>query len=210
MQTNRQSQVMVEASMEGFSPRKQIGLLGGSFNPVHYTHLLIADQVKQSLGLDRVDLLPSFLPPHVDEKPTIPAKHRVTMVERAIATNQNLGVETSEIYRQGKSYTYDTIKALREEHPDTDYFFIIGGDMVEYLPKWYKIDELLTMVQFVGVKRPDYPTTSDYPLIWVDVPDSGISSSLIRSKRAQGCSIRYFVPDSVLEYIQEEGLYLNE
>lgn len=210
MQTNRQSQVMVEASMEGFPPRKQIGLLGGSFNPVHYTHLLIADQVKQSLGLDRVDLLPSFLPPHVDEKSTIPAKHRVTMVERAIATNQNLGVETSEIYRQGKSYTYDTIKALREEHPDTDYFFIIGGDMVEYLPKWYKIDELLTMVQFVGVKRPDYPTTSDYPLIWVDVPDSGISSSLIRSKRAQGCSIRYFVPDSVLEYIQEEGLYLNE
>ncbi|WP_416336783.1 nicotinate-nucleotide adenylyltransferase [Enterococcus diestrammenae] len=190
--------------------RRQVGLLGGNFNPVHTTHLLIADQVGRALGLESVLLMPEFLPPHVDQKKTIAAKDRLAMLERAVADNPLLGIETCELQRQGKSYSYDTIKELKEKNPDVDYYFIIGGDMVAYLPKWYKIDELMQLVQFVGVRRPGYPVTSTYPLIWVDVPSMDLSSTMIRKKVAQGCSVRYYVPEAVREYIMEKGLYLDE
>ncbi|MFZ8764394.1 nicotinate-nucleotide adenylyltransferase [Enterococcus diestrammenae] len=190
--------------------RRQVGLLGGNFNPVHMTHLLIADQVGRALGLESVLLMPEFLPPHVDQKKTIAAKDRLAMLERAVADNPLLGIETCELQRQGKSYSYDTIKELKEKNPDVDYYFIIGGDMVAYLPKWYKIDELMQLVQFVGVRRPGYPVTSTYPLIWVDVPSMDLSSTMIRKKVAQGCSVRYYVPEAVREYIMEKGLYLDE
>lgn len=190
--------------------RRQVGLLGGNFNPVHTTHLLIADQVGRALGLENVLLMPEFLPPHVDQKKTIAAKDRLAMLERAVADNPLLGIETCELQRQGKSYSYDTIKELKEKNPDVDYYFIIGGDMVAYLPKWYKIDELMQLVQFVGVRRPGYPVTSTYPLIWVDVPSMDLSSTMIRKKVAQGCSVRYYVPEAVREYIMEKGLYLDE
>lgn len=189
--------------------RRQVGILGGNFNPVHVAHLIIADQVGSSLGLEKVYLMPENLPPHVDEKPTISADHRLNMLNLAIKDNPLLAVETIELQRSGKSYTYETMKLLKEKHPDTDYYFIIGGDMVEYLPKWYHIDELLDLVHFVGVKRPDYPITTPYPIIWVDVPMMALSSHQLRKKIAQGCSVRYLIPDDVINYIQEEGLYLD-
>ncbi|MDN6409008.1 MAG: nicotinate-nucleotide adenylyltransferase, partial [Tetragenococcus halophilus] len=96
------------------------------------------------------------------------------------------------------------------KYPDTDFYFVIGGDMVEYLPKWYKVDELMQLVQFVGVKRPNYPTETSYPMIWIDVPDMNISSTDLRKKIAQGCSVNYLLPENVLHYIQEKGLYLDE
>ena len=81
---------------------------------------------------------------------------------------ETLAIETIELERKGISYTYDTMKILTEQHPDTDYYFIIGADMVDYLPKWYRIDELVDMVQFVGVQRPRYKAGTSYPVIWVD------------------------------------------
>ena len=190
-------------------PRKQVGILGGNFNPVHNQHLLIADQVGTSLNLEKVYLMPEYLPPHVDEKDTIEAEHRLNMLKLAIADNPLFDIEQAELQRKGKSYTYDTMKALIAQNPDTDYYFIIGGDMVEYLPKWYKIDELVEMVQFVGVKRPGYTIDTPYPIIWLDAPMMDLSSSLIRKKIAQGCSIRYLVPEAVRNYILEKGLYLE-
>lgn len=190
--------------------RKQVGILGGNFNPVHITHLVIADQVGHALGLDQVLLMPEFLPPHVDEKKTIPAADRLAMLEAAVSDNRLLGIEKAELERKGKSFSYDTMKELKERHPNTDYYFIIGGDMVAYLPKWYKIDELLQLVQFVGVRRPGYPEETPYPIIWVDVPLMDVSSTMIRKKIAQGCSIRYYVPEAVREYISAKGLYLDE
>lgn len=189
--------------------RKQVGILGGNFNPVHNQHLLIADQVGTALNLEKVYLMPEYLPPHVDEKDTIEAEHRLNMLKLAIADNPLFDIEQAELQRKGKSYTYDTMKALIAQNPDTDYYFIIGGDMVEYLPKWYKIDELVEMVQFVGVKRPGYTIDTPYPIIWLDVPMMDLSSSLIRKKIAQGCSIRYLVPEAVRNYILEKGLYLE-
>ncbi|CAI3252644.1 nicotinate-nucleotide adenylyltransferase [Enterococcus cecorum] len=189
--------------------RKQVGILGGNFNPVHNQHLLIADQVGTALNLEKVYLMPEYLPPHVDEKDTIEAEHRLNMLKLAIADNSLFDIEQAELQRKGKSYTYDTMKALIAQNPDTDYYFIIGGDMVEYLPKWYKIDELVEMVQFVGVKRPGYTIDTPYPIIWLDAPMMDLSSSLIRKKIAQGCSIRYLVPEAVRNYILEKGLYFE-
>ncbi|KAF1300187.1 MULTISPECIES: nicotinate-nucleotide adenylyltransferase [Enterococcus] len=201
---------LVQSELETIQKRKQVGILGGNFNPVHTTHLILADQVGQSLGLEKVYLMPEYLPPHKDGKTTISATHRLNMLELAVADNPLLAVETIELERKGISYTYDTMKELTEKNPDTDYYFIIGGDMVAYLPEWYRIDELVQLVRFVGVKRPDFPAESEYPVIWVDAPLMDISSSMIRKRIAQGCSVRYFLPENVLHYIQEKRLYLDE
>ena len=187
--------------------RKQVGILGGNFNPVHNAHLIVADQVRQQLGLDQVLLMPEYQPPHVDKKETIPEHHRLKMLELAIEGIDGLVIETIELERKGISYTYDTMKILTEQHPDTDYYFIIGADMVDYLPKWYRIDELVDMVQFVGVQRPRYKAGTSYPVIWVDVPLMDISSSMVRDFIAQGRKPNFLLPQSVLDYIEKEGLY---
>ena len=188
--------------------RKQIGILGGNFNPVHNAHLVVADQVRQQLGLDQVLLMPEYEPPHVDKKETIDEQHRLKMLELAIEGIEGLGIETIELERKGISYTYDTMKLLTEQHPDTDYYFIIGADMVDYLPKWYRIDELVELVQFVGVQRPRYKSGTSYPVIWVDVPLMDISSSMVRDFLAQGRTPNFLLPQPVLDYIEKEGLYL--
>ncbi|GFE44438.1 nicotinate-nucleotide adenylyltransferase [Streptococcus canis] len=189
------------------SNRKQIGILGGNFNPIHNAHLVVADQVRQQLGLDQVLLMPEFQPPHVDAKETIDEKHRFRMLELAIEDNDSLAIETCELERQGISYTYDTMVYLTEQHPDVDYYFIIGADMVDYLPKWYRIDELMKLVQFVGVQRPKYKAGTSYPVIWVDLPLMDISSSMIRDFIKKGRQPNYLLPKRVLDYITQEGLY---
>ena len=189
------------------SNRKQIGLLGGNFNPVHNAHLTIADQVRQQLGLDEVLLMPEYQPPHVDKKTTISEKHRLRMLELAVRDIEGLGIETIELERKGISYTYDTMKLLTEKNPDVDYYFIIGADMVAYLPKWHRISELIQMVQFVGVQRPKYKAGTSYPVIWVDVPLLDISSSLIRRQLEEGKKPNFLLPQAVLDYIETEGLY---
>ncbi|MDH6365230.1 nicotinate-nucleotide adenylyltransferase [Enterococcus sp. PF1-24] len=208
-QKMNRTQTMVK-EQPALKTRKQVGLFGGSFNPVHCAHLLIAEEVGHTLGLQQVQLLPSYQPPHVDAKKTIDAKHRLEMLRLATEDNPFLGIETIELMRKGVSYTFDTIQLLKEKNPETDYFFIIGGDMVAYLPKWYRIDELLNLVQFVGVARENYPRESSYPIIWVDVPTFDISSTLIRQRVQQGASVKYLLPDKVAQYIQAKGLYLND
>lgn len=187
--------------------RKQIGILGGNFNPVHHAHLVVADQVRQQLCLDKVFLMPEYEPPHLDKKNTIDEKHRLKMLELAIEGVDGLGIETIELERKGISYTYDTMKLLIEKNPDVDYYFIIGADMVDYLPKWYNIDELIKMVQFVGVQRPKYKAGTSYPVIWVDVPLMDISSSMIRHHFENGCRPNFLMPQAVIDYIEKEGLY---
>lgn len=193
-----------------FSPRKRVGIYGGTFNPIHNAHLLVADQAGKALCLDRVLFMPDYQPPHVDHKGAIDAQDRVAMIKLAIADNSFFGLEMDEIERQGVSYTYDTMKRLKKKHPDTDYYFIIGGDMVDYLPKWHKIDELVKMVQFVGVRRPKADNFSKYPVIWVDVPQIDFSSTDIRKRVAAGRPIRYMVPSAVQDYIEEHHLYYDK
>ncbi len=187
--------------------RKQVGILGGNFNPVHNAHLIVADQVRQQLGLDEVLLMPEYLPPHVDKKETISEAHRLNMLMLAINGVEGLDIETIELERKGISYSYDTMKYLTEENPDTDYYFIIGADMVEYLSKWHRIDELVDLVQFVGVQRPKFKAGTSYPVIWVDVPLMDISSTAVRELIKTGHTPNFMVPQSVLAYIKKAGLY---
>ena len=167
--------------------RKQVGILGGNFNPVHNAHLVVADQVRQQLGLDKVLLMPEYEPPHVDAKGTIAEHHRLKMLELAIEGIEGLEIETIELERKGISYTYDTMLLLNERDPDTDYYFIIGADMVDYLPR--------------------YKAGTSYPVIWVDVPLMDISSSMVRDFVAKGRTPNFMLPKPVLDYIKKEGLY---
>lgn len=191
-------------------PADKIGIIGGTFNPPHIGHLIIAEHVRDQLGLEKILFMPSYTPPHKKQKKTIDSKHRIAMLEKTVSQNNQFEIDLSEIKRKGKSYTYDTIKALKEVYPDTEFYFIVGADMVEDLPNWHNIDELVSLVQFVAVNRPGYQVSSSYPVIMVDVPDIDISSSDIRQKVNDGCSIKYLVTSETEKYIESEGLYKNE
>ncbi|KRM43970.1 nicotinate-nucleotide adenylyltransferase [Lentilactobacillus parafarraginis] len=204
---SRTVQILPKTKVISTHKRKRVGILGGTFNPVHNGHLIIADQVCSQLGLDQVYFMPDANPPHVDQKLAIDSRDRVAMVNAAIYGNPKFAIEMTEIFRGGVSYSYDTMLELTRRHPENQYYFIIGGDMVSYLPKWHRIDDLVKLVSFVGVKRDGYTPASKYPIIWVDVPYIDISSTLIRSKIRQHQSIRYLVPDAVLKYIKEHHLY---
>lgn len=190
--------------------RKRIGILGGTFNPPHIGHLIIADQVRDQLDLEKILFLPSANPPHTSDKKTIDAHYRVKMVEKTIQENPNFELDLTEIKRGGKSYTFDTIKELKEKQPDVDYYFIIGADMVEDLPTWHKIDELVQIVQFVAVNRPSYSLDTPYPVIRVDVPRIEVSSTELRKKVSNRCSVKYLISDEAIEYIETEGLYKDD
>ncbi|GIO27611.1 nicotinate-nucleotide adenylyltransferase [Ornithinibacillus bavariensis] len=185
---------------------KRIGILGGTFDPPHMGHLIIAQEVLCALKLDQVWFIPTYEPPHKHDA-FVQADHRIDMLKLAIADNEKFSLDTIEIDRTGKSYTINTIIDLKKAYPEVDFYFIIGADMVEYLPNWYRIDELIKQVNFVGVKRSGYSMDTDYPVKKVDIPMVDISSSLIRGRLQEMKSIKYLVPDSVHHYIKEHGLY---
>lgn len=186
---------------------KKIGILGGTFDPPHFGHLLMANEVRFRLKLDEIWFLPNQQPPHKIKKSKTTNQDRLNMLEKAIGKQPYFRIETIEFSRNGLSYTFDTLKILKNQYPDFEFFFIIGADMVEYLPKWYKIDELIHIVQFVGVKRPGYKIDSEYPLIYVDAPQMDISSSMIRDRIKNNETIRFLLPESVREFIKENHLY---
>jgi nicotinate-nucleotide adenylyltransferase len=185
---------------------KKIAILGGTFNPPHLGHLIIASEVQAQFNFDEIWFMPNQEPPHKESTIGVNSAQRLEMVRRAVADNPLFKIQTIELERTGRSYTFDTMKLLTEKYDD-DFYFIIGADMIEYLPKWYKIEELVKLVTFVGVNRPDYDKQSAYPIILMDVPNIEISSYMIREKVKMGKNIRYFVPKTVMEYIEENGLY---
>jgi nicotinate-nucleotide adenylyltransferase len=186
---------------------KKIGILGGTFNPPHLGHLIIANEVLHALGLEEVWFMPNQEPPHKEKEGSTSDDERLEMLKLAIAQHTHFSIQPIELERTGPSYTYDTMKILSDRHNDVQFYFIIGADMVEYLPKWHKVDELQKMVTFVGVQRPSYSIETDYDILYVETPSVDLSSSFIRNRREKGGTIRYLVPDSVLTYIEENGLY---
>jgi len=185
---------------------KKIGILGGTFDPPHIGHLMVANEVKHTLQLDEIWFMPTNKPPHKSE--AIQSNtHRLIMLEHAIKDTSYFKVNDIEMKRSGKSYTIETIQMLQEQYKDDKFYFIIGADMVEYLPKWYRIDELIELVQFVGVKRQNYELKTDYPIIEVPVPTMEISSADIRSRIQKRKPFKYFLTTAVYHYIKEEKLY---
>ncbi|WP_433743266.1 nicotinate-nucleotide adenylyltransferase [Falsibacillus pallidus] len=187
--------------------QKRVGLLGGTFDPPHLGHLIIANEILQSLSLDEVRFMPNQVPPHKNPSPSITSQHRVEMLELATKDVPSFKVEKIELERKGKSYTYETIKQLKAREPGTEFYFIIGADMIEYLPKWHKIDELIQLIQFVGVNRPRYSQISQYPVLLVETPDVDISSTMIRARLHESKSVRFLVPDDVIKYMEDHRLY---
>lgn len=210
MMTQKIVDIQTQVEVKKINKRKQVGILGGTFNPPHLGHLIIADQVACQLNLDKVYLMPDAQPPHFKRKNStsvLSTDDRVEMLKLAIADNPKLDIELTEVERGGVSYTYDTMLQLKQQHPDTDYYFIIGGDMVADLPNWHEITKLQKMLTFVGVRRLGYPVASKFPILWVDVPLIDISSTAIRKRISHGCSINYMVPAKVIDYINKKGLY---
>lgn len=185
---------------------RRIGILGGTFDPPHLGHLIIAEEVRIAQGLEEIWFIPSQDPPH-KQKAHASAEDRVEMVQRAIEGNHCFKLNSIEVNRQGKSYTLDTMKILKDEYPDDSFYFIIGADMVEYLPNWYRIDELIKLTSFIGVRRLGSQLNATYPVDVVDIPYIEISSTLIRERLHKRASVKYFLPEAVIRYIKEKRLY---
>lgn len=186
---------------------RRIGILGGTFNPPHIGHLIMANEVREALDLDEVRLMPTAIPPHKHLPDTATPLQRLTMVEHAVEGNSHLNSCDEEVQFGGVSFTVDTMQRLLVKEPDTEFYFIIGGDMVDSLHLWHKIDELIKIVRFVGVRRPGSLRTTDYPIQYIDTPLIDVSSTLLRTRYAAGQTTAYLVPDSVDRYIRKEGLY---
>ena len=187
--------------------RKKVGILGGTFNPPHIGHLIIANEVLHALKLDEVRLMPNASPPHKEIQNRVTAEQRRTMVELSIQDVPKLKIETIEIDQGGTSYTFDTMELLRRREPETEFYFIIGGDQVEDLPKWYRIEELIQNVHLVGVPRPNKLLETAYPIVTIEIPQIDISSTTVRNRITHGETAKFLISDAVREYIREEKLY---
>lgn len=186
---------------------KRIAILGGTFNPPHLGHLYIAEQVFEMLNLDEIRFMPNAVPPHKKVTEGISDENRVELVRKAIEGNSHFKMELFEIEKGGASYTYDTMLELTKREPNTEFYFIIGADMVEFLPKWYKIDRLMELVTFIGVTRSGFQLNTDYPIKKLELPLFDVSSSGIRAQIKADKSVRYMVPDNVYYAIKECRFY---
>jgi len=184
------------------------GILGGTFNPIHIGHLILAEEAREKLGLERVIFVPAYLPPHKDNSDIAPASDRLKMVRLAIRGNRYFMASGIEIRRDGRSYTIDTIKGFKELYPRDELYFIIGSDLLKYLNDWKDLGEIIKMVKFIVATRPGYPLEripsyiQTMPIRAVDV-----SAYEIRSCVRENKSFRYLVPEEVLKYINKKGLY---
>lgn len=184
---------------------KKVGILGGTFNPPHIGHFIMASEVKQALGLDEVRFMPNAIPPHKEVGGATDAQ-RLRMLELGIGGHKGFSIEMAELERGGVSYTFDTMKALVASET-ARFYFIIGGDSIDALHTWYRIDDLVKLVRFVGVRRPGTAAKTKYPVELVDSPEVDLSSTLLRTRLANGESVAYLMPEAVETYIREEGLY---
>lgn len=186
----------------------KIGILGGTFNPVHIGHLILAEEVREKLGLERIIFVPTALPPHKDNLNIAPAKDRLKMLKLAVASNKFFSVSDVEIKRQGRSYTIDTLKEFQTKYPQDELYFIIGSDLLKYLNEWKDLAQILSMVKFVAATRPGYALEKipahiqTLPIRAVDV--SGFD---VRQCVAQNKSFGYLVTDKVFDYIKRKKLY---
>jgi nicotinate-nucleotide adenylyltransferase len=199
---------------------QRIGIFGGSFNPVHLGHLVLAQDACERYELERVLFMPCAQAPHKTSLGLAEARHRLAMLELVAEHDDRFTVSSLEIQRGGVSYTIDTVQELQRRHPEARLFFLIGADSLRDLHTWKNIDQLLECCEFLSFRRPGVsrqfaPEELGLPGEWaqhllnhfIEGHEVGISSSEIRRRVAEGMSIRYLVPPAVEMYISEHHLY---
>lgn len=199
--------------------RHRVGILGGTFDPIHIGHLVTAEAVRYEYNLDKVIFIPAAIPPHKDNDSVTPATHRYIMTVLATYSNPYFEVSPIEMNRPGPSYTIDTIYELVEKYgKDTDFYFITGADTIAEIPTWDRIEELLGLCQFIAATRqgflPNVDNIKEYfgelgekRIHRLNTPELEISSTDIRERIKKGISIKYVLPLAVEQYIYKEGLY---
>jgi nicotinate-nucleotide adenylyltransferase len=196
----------------------RIGILGGTFNPPHLGHLVCAQEAYIQLSLARVILVPARIPPHktVDDEPG--AMHRFEMCRLAILGDERrFEVSDLEIRREGPSYTVDTLEQLHSRDSDNELFLILGGDIAAGLPEWHEPERVLSLATVAVAERPGTAHQAVAASLrsipggergrFFDMPEIGISSTMLRDRARTGESTRYLVPDAVRDYIDQHGLY---
>jgi nicotinate-nucleotide adenylyltransferase len=210
-----------------------LGVFGGTFNPVHVAHLRVAEEVGESLGLSRVLWIPSAAPPHKHGS-LATAEHRLEMVRLATASNPCFEVFDLELHRKGPSYTVDTLQTLRSRYPEVRLWFVLGTDVLEEIDTWHEPEKIFELASIAVVLRPGSkraPLDRRIPRRFADafqvgpfglehrsgqeirrIPVSAlaVSASNLRRRIARGASIRYLVPDPVIDYIEKHRLYREE
>lgn len=195
------------------SGKRRLGVMGGTFDPVHHGHLVAASEVAAQFHLDEVVFVPTGQSWQKGHRSVSPAEDRYLMTVIATASNPQFSVSRIDIDRGGKTYTIDTLRDLRAEHPDADLFFITGADALAQILTWRDAAELFSMAHFIGVTRPGHPLADPgLPrggVSLVEVPALAISSTDCRARVARGDPVWYLVPDGVVRYITKRALYRN-
>jgi nicotinate-nucleotide adenylyltransferase len=185
-----------------------IGILGGSFDPVHIGHLILAEYALAEYKLDKIIFIPNRIPNLKKPAQALP-RHRYLMVKLAIQDNPRFMVSDIEIKRKGISYTYDTVRELKKKLKNARFFFIIGSDAYNELPHWKNFKKLIKEIEFIVATRPKSKVKKIPGVKFqiLNIPEVDVSSSYIRERVNKGLSIRYLVPDRVWDYIREFNLY---
>ncbi|MGH8879393.1 MAG: nicotinate-nucleotide adenylyltransferase [Stackebrandtia sp.] len=195
---------------------RRVGVLGGTFDPIHNGHLAAASEVADRCELDEVVFVPAGQAYHKADSAVSDAEDRYSMTVLATAAHPKFRVSRVDIDRGGATYTVDTLRELRREYgQDAELFFIIGADTVETVLTWKAVDEVFSLATFVAVNRPGHRREnsrlpSHAVLVMVDIPDFGVSSTDCRERVAQGRPIWYQLPSDVVRYIDSRGLYRQE
>lgn len=192
----------------------RVGIMGGTFDPIHQGHLLAAELAREACGLDEVWFMPAYVPPHKHPGPEATPEERLEMVRLAVDSHSAFRVTDVEICKGDTSYTIETMELLATRHPEISFWYIIGADMVMYLPQWRRIEELVRLTGFIGLARPGYELKLDQlpefirsSVTLVPMLQMELSSTEIRRRRREELSVRYMVPEPVRLYLEERGLY---
>ncbi|MFB9381823.1 nicotinate-nucleotide adenylyltransferase [Pseudonocardia petroleophila] len=191
--------------------QRKIGVMGGTFDPIHHGHLVAASEVADRFGLDEVVFVPTGQPWQKGARPVSAAEERYLMTVVATASNPRFTVSRVDIDRGGPTYTKDTLTDLRAAMPDASLYFITGADALGAILSWRDVEDLFALAHFVGVTRPGYELEDDHlpdgAVTLVEVPAMAISSTDCRRRVAEGHPVWYLVPDGVVQYIAKRGLY---
>lgn len=199
--------------------KPRLGIMGGTFDPIHYGHLVAAEMARAEFNLSKVLFIPTGTPPHKNRRDISAAELRYEMVKRAIQDNPAFDISALEIERKGPSYTVETLRVLRRTWPEHELYFITGSDALLEIFSWREAEEIFTMIQFIGAARPGFDASDfflkvqhEHPetegkIHYLEVPALAISSTDIRARVRRGEPIRYLLPEPVRLYLEQCGLY---